>query len=79
MEVSFNCTYCDHKWTRNVYSLSGMEEVCPKCKDKNVKYKELSKSKIDYYQGCRPFEEKKEELNDIDLNIYFDDGFRGGD
>jgi hypothetical protein len=61
MQVEIECTYCGHKEQDDVYnqySLHGRR--CKKCKDSNLKFKDLTQTKIDYYQGCPPFPEKKE-------------------
>lgn len=59
MLVDVECTYCGQKWEENVYNQSSLHDMkCKYCKDKNLKFKDKDKSKIDYYQGCPPFPEK---------------------
>jgi hypothetical protein len=62
MILALECLYCGHKWEKNAYNAISLEsERCPRCKDSNLKVKELSKSKVDYYVGCPPFPKKEED------------------
>jgi hypothetical protein len=59
LEVLIICQYCGHKTTKVIYNQKSLtDETCDKCDDKNLVVKELSKSKIDFYEGCPPFPEK---------------------
>lgn len=59
MNVELECTYCGHKWIKDVYNQHAvLHESCPRCKDSNLKARDLNKSKVDYYKGCPPFETK---------------------
>jgi hypothetical protein len=54
--------YCGHKWDKVVYNQqSVVDECCPKCKDRFIKAREYSASKIDTYIGCPPFPVKLKE------------------
>jgi hypothetical protein len=65
MEFLLTCLYCGNEWERVMYS--GFSEVgnCPKCNDKNIDVKDLSKAKIDQYRDCAPFPEKESEVPDL--------------
>jgi hypothetical protein len=45
-------------------------EICPICKDKNLKVVDLAVSKVDYYAGTKPFKEEKDD-DDKDKNWNF--------
>ena len=66
MEVQFVCLYCGEKWRKKVYAGETAQVKCSICGDRNVDAVELSKYRIDSYQGCPPFEEKKKDFK-IDL------------
>lgn len=64
MKVELECTYCGHKWIYEGYNrLSIVSEKCKKCKDANLKAKDLDVSKIDYYAGSPPFADEFEKWN----------------
>lgn len=51
------CKYCDYKFEVEYYSIASAQfDRCKKCGDKNLKIEEITKSKIDYYEGCPPFQ-----------------------
>ena len=61
MKLELECTYCGHRWVKDFYNKhSATHERCPHCKDSNLKARDVKESKVDYYQGCPPFPEKKE-------------------
>lgn len=60
MQLLLTCKYCDHKWEISTYSDSVPEEKCSRCGDPNIRVTELSKSKIDAYEGCPPFVDRDE-------------------
>jgi hypothetical protein len=65
MEILLRCKYCDNTWRLHVYTNSKIENTCSRCGDTDITIKELSKSKIDGYLNCPPFEEEnKEELRE---------------
>lgn len=52
--------YCGYKWVETLYnkqSLEGKTCIHGNCKDKNLIVRDVT-SKIDYYQGCPPFQPK---------------------
>ncbi len=53
-KYEFICNYCNYNWQTN-YMIR--EPACSRCKDTNIKTKDLTAEKIDYYVGCPPFEE----------------------
>jgi hypothetical protein len=58
MHIEVECTYCGHKWRDNVLTQSEMVSlrcVNGRCFDSNLKVRDLSKTKVDYYQGSPPF------------------------
>jgi transcription elongation factor Elf1 len=73
MKIELECTYCGKKWEATVYNKQMIEAMsCSKCGDSNLKVRDLAVakidtystkenavSKVDYYQGCPPFPEKK--------------------
>lgn len=63
MQIEATCEYCGHRW-----EIRPIERIitCPICKDKNVKIKDLSKHKIDYYQGSPPFKNLNDKEDDGD-------------
>ena len=63
MELALTCRYCGHKWEKTVYANVHIDDKCPKCDDRNIDVKELSKSKIDTYAGAPEFvkKDKKED------------------
>lgn len=60
--MQLTCQYCNWKWRLHIYSDSKIENKCNKCGDTNITVKELNKTRVDAYQGCPPFEEKKQEI-----------------
>jgi hypothetical protein len=54
-----------------MYMGAGQDEVCSKCGDTNVVAKDLKKTKVDYYTGDKPFEEKKADDSVPDLLKWF--------
>ena len=71
MEIQFTCLYCDHVWGKHMYNKATIEnEICPICKDKNLKVVDLAVSKVDYYAGTKPFKEEKDD-DDKDKNWNF--------
>lgn len=53
------CTYCDFKWQINY---TPKEQIyCSICKDKKIRVKDLKADNVDYYLGCIPFEELKDD------------------
>lgn len=59
MRVELECTYCGKKWEKIAYNKQSIEsEVCSRCKDTNLKVRDLDTTKVDYYQGCPPFPSK---------------------
>lgn len=59
MTVEIECQYCGYKTTKVIYNQKSLEnETCIKCKDSNLIIKDLSKARIDTYQGTPAFPEK---------------------
>jgi len=59
MKVEFTCKYCNYKWNKTMYSYESNNDFkCLKCGDTDPTAKDLTKEKIDYYQGSPKFEEK---------------------
>ena len=52
MIVEVICTYCGHKFQKEVWSIK--EINCEKCDDKNTKIKSIENNKIDYYTLEQP-------------------------
>lgn len=60
MPFDLECLYCGKKWRENYFS-SYSKPRCGVCNDRNIRIKEvLPHEKIDYYEGCPPYEDKKE-------------------
>lgn len=56
MRVHITCNYCDLKWEETVYSEIALKSKrCMKCKDKNLRIRDLKDFYIDTYIGCPPF------------------------
>lgn len=53
MKMLLICKYCDHHWQHYVYDDS--KTICPVCGDKNIRFKDMNDTKVDYYIGCPPF------------------------
>jgi hypothetical protein len=65
--VELECTYCGAKWEDYVTSKADVErKICAKkgCGCSTLVVRDLAK-KIDYYQGCPPFQEE------LDISKYF--------
>ena len=73
MKALLTCLYCNHKWERNLYMGDAFEEKCGKCGDSNIDVKDLAKTKIDGYLGCKPFPDKevKEESGNTDFPFHY--------
>ena len=69
MKVQFTCRYCNYKWREDVYSGVVSNKKCEKCCDTNLEVVELDKYRIDSYQGCPPFEDKKKKPEPNDWNF----------
>jgi hypothetical protein len=79
MEVEILCQYCGHKNVTVIYNQKSLEgETCNKCNDKNLIVREVSKSKIDYYEGSPAFPEKEKDSNDCNPDAGWPWGM-GGD
>lgn len=58
LKVKCICKYCDFTWFYTGYSDYSLKfEICPMCKDKNIRFQEIT-SNIDYYQGAPEFKSK---------------------
>lgn len=67
MIIHITCNYCDFKWEKNIYTRDSVSsEVCPKCKDTNLKVKDAKQDKIDYYEGSPAFRDDDE----LDYDTY---------
>lgn len=65
MLLEITCNYCNYKWEKNLYMKESIAaEICPSCKDTNLKVKDYNQDKIDYYVGSPPFKDKEEEKDD---------------
>lgn len=62
MDLFFVCRYCNFSWRKKVYTAENADKKCLKCNDKNLIVKKLDEYRVDAYQGCPPFPEKKEEV-----------------
>lgn len=61
MVVEMECTYCGQKWQETTMNPTSLVNTrCSKCGDKTIRMKDVTKTKVDYYQGCPPFPAKKE-------------------
>lgn len=49
------CQYCNYSWQINYVPNEFV--YCSKCRDKNIRIKDLNAETVDYYVGCPPFEE----------------------
>lgn len=60
MEIHCECIYCGYTWNVMVTSRDEPPTMCAKtgCRDRNIKYVEWAKIKIDAYKGCPPFPPK---------------------
>lgn len=59
MIIEMECEYCGNKWEAGAIELADIgRPICLKCGDKNIKLKDASKSKVDYYQGSPAFSKK---------------------
>jgi hypothetical protein len=54
-KYTFECTYCGETWGSD-----DPQWKCISCRDENLRYKDNSKTKIDYYAGSPPFPEDKD-------------------
>jgi len=72
MEIAFECTYCGKKWSERFYNqYSAQNQRCSVCNDKNLKYKSVEESKINYYEGSPPFPVKEDTVKeDEDLDNF---------
>ncbi len=75
----FRCNYCDHSWRKQVYSAESADKKCLKCDDRNLVVKELDKYRVDAYQGCPEFPEKKKEEITLEDHTGFPFYFHGSD
>lgn len=53
------CKYCDYHWEINYVPHTTI--YCPICKDSNIRTIDLHTDIVDYYKGCPPFEEEKDD------------------
>jgi hypothetical protein len=73
--VELECMYCGHKWEQTVYNKQTVENSwCPKCKDSNLKVRDLAAAKIDTYAGSPPFPPKPEKKGPPDWSFGMDFG-----
>jgi Zn finger protein HypA/HybF involved in hydrogenase expression len=56
---SLECNYCGYQWEENWLNVNNPPS-CSKCSDKNLKIKDNSKTKIDYYAGPPPFAKEED-------------------
>lgn len=78
MKVELECTYCAFKWMENIYNQSSLAgKICPKCKDKNLKARDIE-SKTNYYEGAPEFPVKLE-IDNSWGNLVPDSNWDGGD
>lgn len=62
MKIELECLYCGHKWIETAYNVRYLaDKRCPICNDRNLKHRDTSQQSIDYYKGCPPFEDDKED------------------
>ena len=61
-KYELQCRYCGKVW--QLFWLPEYRPICQKCGDDNIDIKDISKTKIDYY------EEKKPKINDDTYNQY---------
>jgi len=70
MDIEITCKYCNYKKVKVVYNQNSLiDDKCDKCGDTNLEIRDLSKTKIDGYKGCKPFPEKKDSKKDSDYNV----------
>lgn len=75
MTVELECMYCGHKWEQVVYNKQTVENAtCPKCKDSNLKVRDIAAAKIDTYVGSPPFPPKPEKKVPPDWSFGMDFG-----
>lgn len=65
MKIHFECKYCGKQWRDVFYSEASIKnQRCRYCDDKNLKVRDLTDSRIDYYVGCPPFPSEVEKIED---------------
>lgn len=65
MECELTCKYCGYSWT-DKYFYKAMKIECKKCKDKNIKIKELDTTSRD----CFGYGEQEQPIK-LDLDFTF--------
>lgn len=64
MKFELTCTYCGHVWNEDVYSEYSLNgKKCVKCQDKKIKVKNLTASKVNYYEGAPEFPVSDDDWN----------------
>lgn len=85
MLMHLTCQYCNHSWKEHFYNKEAIDHSrCPICKDTSLTVRDAAsmKDKIDYYAGCPPFPEPKDDIiihdstastSTQDPDAYYDD------
>ena len=48
--INCTCFYCNHIWEEDIYTQYMKDNVrCPKCKDKNIKFAQISEESKDVF------------------------------
>lgn len=77
MELTCTCQYCGYKWTLKTFSKEAIKSIqCLICKDTNIRVVDDKNSKIDYYEGCPAFPEKKTEEEEKSILEEFESLYR---